>query len=571
MIGLVFAFVAKPNLGLEYSAPLLILFALTVGLCSVFLYVGYVVLFHDLPFFIAMRKWYIVAIYFLFYACLAFTACYIIVLNGAIEKDFRVKQMVSKYYLEFILSEYSTDSKSSDELLEKQSTHADEMIEYIRVDIMRFNLTTPEREAVIDLISRKIVPTERVRPNDGNFVELSAFLTGVTGLTLLIFVLPYRIKHWRLRRGRPKDSKPVQVSLKSQFSKRDWAAYIIQRLSHLGVISVSTIVCFILISSYIITLERGKDAVAFSLSAPLAYSAVLAVCLFYSVWVLAAGRKRSVLFLRKFGDKNSNNLLANVVRDSLSDKVRLFVLDDGEFSAVTLQLKDRISAIGFVAPFIVILIAMIFGTFNVTIGPSYGSSSITEIVPDNTVVNPNAVRTRFLDRRSPLFDMPYGLFLWAATILLLLPIFVSVIGILRPSLTIVSRRDIHKLARRIAWSTSWFTAPRMLAPMTTLGKTDTRIWKHVVRELVVMCDLVVIDLTHNSESLKWELTTCLREAPNKCLVIETQTDADSPADRLVDEFNVTPVAYKSADDILDLSDHISLHPKLSPEKMFSST
>ncbi len=275
------------------------------------------------------------------------------------------------------------------------------------------------------------------------------------------------------------------------------------------------VVCWALVATALLLVvfaERmqqrlGRDGVVFGLSLENALQLTGLALVAGAIWLFAQGRKRRVLFLRKFGHQPANRAVGAAIRRGLGHCARLFVLDDSRFRAVRLPWSDRLQAVLVALPFA--LFAALLGHVRVSDGPVRTGSA--------------AAPARWVD--SPWTDLPGAFFLWLWAAAAVLPLLASIGVALRRAQRVVSVADFARLARRVAHAGTWFAAPRQMAPMMTLVRTDDAIWQQTVELLVQGSDLIVFDLSVGSEALRWEIDTCLRLAPERTLFVAVAQDA----------------------------------------------
>lgn len=308
---------------------------------------------------------------------------------------------------------------------------------------------------------------------------------------------------------------------------------------------------------------RGKGAVAYNLSSTTLYSISLGMLVLWCMWMFAAGRKKTVLFLRKFGNTMANEMVSGIIRSSLRGRARLFVLDDSVFPSVAISLRDRLGSFSYVLPF---ALATILFAFNLTATTGSFSGSMTsedywtgerKEIPSANLSNDKMQRVA----TNPLFTMPYAPFIWGWLAILSLPMVASGLTAVRGKRVIRTKRDLSHLLRTVRWATSWVAASRVMAPMMVLASSDDSIWREAVLRLIERCDFVIIDVTERTEHLQWELDACRSLARNRTILLAHDSEAVEQDDW------TTQVTIRYASDTAKaskaISQYLSDHPLLS--------
>ena len=68
--------------------------------------------------------------------------------------------------------------------------------------------------------------------------------------------------------------------------------------------------------------------------------------LLYLTWAAASGKKRLILYLRRFRAESANEALSSAMYHSLRNIGRLVVLDDAVFKPVAIPRRERLILIG---------------------------------------------------------------------------------------------------------------------------------------------------------------------------------------------------------------------------------
>ncbi len=220
-------------------------------------------------------------------------------------------------------------------------------------------------------------------------------------------------------------------------------------------------------------------------------------------WLLAAGRKDLVLFLRRFGNEALNDAVRDLVQTVLRQRARLVTLDDSVF---------------------------------VPLGPRWRGLAAS-LMPSAIVLGGIALSYAGFAKvaRSELEDeTPFG----AALALIQLGIvFVGVVaGVVVVWLFVAAVRahivgrmavsddaSLARALRRLRKLRSWARAPSIAAPMATVVSVSDAEWQTAVASMVRLCDVTLTDISQPSESIRWELAT-LRDAQVRVILL-AQRDA----------------------------------------------
>jgi hypothetical protein len=215
-------------------------------------------------------------------------------------------------------------------------------------------------------------------------------------------------------------------------------------------------------------------------------------------WMLAAGRKELVLFLRRFGSEALNDSVRDLIRTSLRARVRLVTLDDSAFIPLGPRWRSLASS---AAPSGVLLGMIAFGY------APFAKVALSEL-NDET---------------------PFG------ESLAIMQLGIVIIGLLA-GLTALSlfatalrahftgRRVVNdgpsraRLMRRLRNLRSLLRAPVMAAPMATVVTATDSEWQATVASMGRACNVTLIDISQPRENIRWELAT-LKEAGVRVLLL----------------------------------------------------
>lgn len=208
-------------------------------------------------------------------------------------------------------------------------------------------------------------------------------------------------------------------------------------------------------------------------------------------WVLAAGRKDLVLFLRRFGNEALNDSVRDLIQANLRKRARLVTLDDSAFAPLGPRWLGLASSL---APSGVVLGAIAVGYAGFA---KVAESELREETPFGEALT-------LIQVGIVLLGVLAGL---TAAILFAAALRAHFLG----------RRMVHddssreRVLHRLRALRSLARAPVIAAPMATVVTVTASEWQATVASIARMCDVTLIDISHPSESIHWELET-LKEA-----------------------------------------------------------
>jgi hypothetical protein len=339
-------------------------------------------------------------------------------------------------------------------------------------------------------------------------------------------------------------------------------ARLLQRAASLSVTTLAFAALALMAFAFAQVAIRGWGAVSYTLSPEYLYPASVAIVVVWCMWMFAAGRKETVLFLRKFGNKTANEMVGGIIRTSFRGKARLFVLDDSLFPSLAIDRRDQLGSFLYVIPF---ALAIVLFAFN--IAATTGASKSAYVTREDYLSGkweqvPSAGdgdKTEYL-AGNPLLAMPYAPFLWFFLMLLSTPVIASGVTAFRGRRVIRTSQDVARMQRAVRWAASWPAAPRVMAPMMTLATCDDAIWRDTVLRLIQQCDFVVIDLTAKTEHIQWELDTCRSLASDRTIVmaVSEATDQDDWSGSPAIRYGTDPATASSI-----VRDYLIDHPRMS--------
>jgi hypothetical protein len=206
-------------------------------------------------------------------------------------------------------------------------------------------------------------------------------------------------------------------------------------------------------------------------------------------WLLAAGRKKLILFLRRFGSEKLNDAVRDLVQTRLRRRFRLVTLDDSVFSPAGARWSGLLVSL---LPAAIILILII---------SSYGGFA--------------KVAQSELEDESP-FGSALALLQVGMLALGFLAFMVClVLTVMAIRAHFAARRKINcqksrrKVIRKLRRLKKLVRAPSIAASMATVITTTDAEWQPTVKTVAPLCEVVLIDLSSPSDSIFWELETVL--------------------------------------------------------------
>jgi WD40 repeat protein len=216
--------------------------------------------------------------------------------------------------------------------------------------------------------------------------------------------------------------------------------------------------------------------------------------------VLTSLRKRSVLFLRRFGDVGMNERIKQALESYMHRNYRLVALDDSVIEALGVAQGTYRKSTRLVYALVATCLLLVAGSF---VMARYGGTS------------------------SPLFVAP-ALFVLAVpafiAFVLALPTLAFIRGRVRRASRIrVSKRDdLERLLRRVARLGRWWRAPNLIAPQAMVVSVTDDLWQKTVTDLMQLVDVVVVDLSEPTGNILWEVEQVMVNHRHKCVVIGEQ-------------------------------------------------
>jgi len=254
-------------------------------------------------------------------------------------------------------------------------------------------------------------------------------------------------------------------------------------------------------SFYLIGLGIGAQA-----SGALPQLAILLSPVFVLVgWMLAAGRKELVLFLRRFGNETLNDSVRDLVQAVLRKRARLVTLDDSAF----VPIGPRWS--GFAVSLIpsgIVLAAIALGYEGFA---KVAQSELTDETPFGDALALIQVGIIFIGLVACL----------AAVLLFVAALRAHFIG----RMSVQDERSRARAMRRLRKLGSLLRAPVIAAPMATVVSVTDAEWQATVASIARMCDVTLIDISEPRENIRWELATLIEARVRVVLLAQREAIA----------------------------------------------
>jgi uncharacterized membrane protein len=215
----------------------------------------------------------------------------------------------------------------------------------------------------------------------------------------------------------------------------------------------------------------------------MAVSGIAAIAAFGAGVRLFRGRRRLVLFLRRFGFTGATRALSEAVADSLGHDWRLITLDDAEVASIGVHRRSRRAVrIGWLAVLAVVGLGL---WMFVSINSSSTSGGLGGIVAFVLVV---------------LLLVCVGVVVLVASLFLAVGTRALRRAERSKALAITRPEEVERSARRVKRQATRFFAPRLI-----VARVTSPLWREVVERLLQVADVVIVDVSELSPNMLWEL------------------------------------------------------------------
>ncbi|MDH3760175.1 MAG: hypothetical protein OEU50_04280 [Gammaproteobacteria bacterium] len=313
---------------------------------------------------------------------------------------------------------------------------------------------------------------------------------------------------------------------------------------------------------FLLVLSHGMESDSLVYINPL--QGLLPFLITVALWLIAAPKKSTVLFLRHFGDSHANELVTRSIYGALRRHARLVVLDDSDFEPVAVPLKERVVTGGLLSIICLNIIGLILIASATTTavdeeGPGYhyqlsGFVSVlkpgligTSITSVSILGNLGVNRTHILSGRQyeldssgtfMVYSVPLGYFPDIDRGRLVFSVFQAwPLWLMLASLSLFAYRisfrswetrrnvtaihQIGAMSEHVTRLGSRLRAPRSLGPLATVIRSSDTCWKPLVSAMLDCTEWTVLDCSHPTDSILWELELGFKESPEKLILIRS--------------------------------------------------
>jgi len=223
-------------------------------------------------------------------------------------------------------------------------------------------------------------------------------------------------------------------------------------------------------------------------------AAIMLVSLVLGVWLLR-GRRRLVLFLRRFGFVGATEVLTFALANALGSSWRLITLDDQQVLPVGTGGRIRWSTLALFLLSILIPALLIFWFWHTGAAELFKANS-SQGVMANLIGGLIA------------FIVVLLVVIALALLFLVIGIFSlgSYISVRRAErskrLAIASADQIDPISRRIARRVR-----RIISPKLVVVRVTNAVWQESVRRLATVSSAIIVDISEPTQNLLWEIST----------------------------------------------------------------
>jgi hypothetical protein len=223
-------------------------------------------------------------------------------------------------------------------------------------------------------------------------------------------------------------------------------------------------------------------------------------------WTLAAGRKRLVLFLRRFGNEQLNDAVRDLVQTTLRRHYRLVTLDDSNFAPLGPRWRGLFFSLIIPISVCVLIFLPLSELIRLVEGEVRGETGMAGF----------------------LVAVLWLLLLFAAISIVAAVILIGLA--LRSHFTarraIRDSTSLRRVLRRLRDLKSMLRGPSIAAPMAMVVTSTDSEWQRVVSAFAEVCDVALVDISFPTPSLCWEVEE-LRKHPIQVILLIARTAAGS--------------------------------------------
>lgn len=270
----------------------------------------------------------------------------------------------------------------------------------------------------------------------------------------------------------------------------------------------------------------------------IAMATVAVFTLIFAAWVAAARPKRLVLFLRRFGQTSANQALSGAMYRSLGAVARLVVLDDSDFRPIAIPVRQRLLLILSVLPVAAAMVGVLALGIGVK-GAVVLRSENTRIQQEG-FINIGPRGSRLIDETDytavpALLQLPQALPLWAVLAALGWLTWRGVARGWESQRRVDDAPGLDRTLRRIDWLTRRVAAPKPLGTVATVVSSSDAMWQQVVASLANRASTIVLDVSHPTPPILWELAHCLDQHRERLLLVLDESDHWRTAGTVINE------------------------------------
>jgi hypothetical protein len=223
---------------------------------------------------------------------------------------------------------------------------------------------------------------------------------------------------------------------------------------------------------------------------------------------LVSGRKRTILLLRKFGDRTLSERIRASLEALLHWHYRLVALDDSTLPPIGVAgSRFRRTVLLLVAAIVSVLIAI--GALSLWIRNAGESADPIDVWTAVAAL---------------VMLVPMG-----GVALLVVPSVYFARGRVRRAshVNVADDGSLATATRKVRRQRRWLNSLSLTAPQALILNTSDALWKATLLALLPVVDVVVVDLSEPTENIEWEIAQVFERCPDKC----TSSDAGRRCER----------------------------------------
>lgn len=216
------------------------------------------------------------------------------------------------------------------------------------------------------------------------------------------------------------------------------------------------------------------------------------------VWIgliMLYSRKKTVLFLRKFGQEGSRKNMYGLLKQ-IQTQCRIVTLDDGKYAPRKFRKRDQAALI--VGAAVVIFFCFLFLIVNYPI--LFDSSRMSRLDEINTFLT-------------------FSIFILSAKIIAKMSGLVVVKDGVRSQLRISNQEDLNELIEHTRQMNKWYNSVPFLFPISLVIKVTDNLWQSTVTASIAVYDIVLLDLSEPSQPIYWEYKQAKKINPERLILM----------------------------------------------------